>query len=194
MKDFITKNFSILIIAVLAIIIFLQRSCTPAENTTQIVKVTDTAYIPIVQTEYRPGQVIYVDKPIFIPYNEPIDTPAIIRDYFSLRVYKDTLRLKDTLGYIAITDSIYMNKIKGRIWDAHINKQIITETITIYPEPKGQLYAGGSLGMSPNLLMIGGDLIWKTKKDQMYGVGVGVNSSLQPYIQFRSLWKIKFKK
>lgn len=78
--------------------------------------------------EYRDtGSVVYLQK--------PIDTPALIQDYFSIRVYKDSLKLKH--GIVRLTDSISENQIMARQW--HL--QDTTPSLKVR-QPR-QLYIGG---------------------------------------------------
>ena len=131
---------------------------------------------------------MYID----VPAN--VDTAAILKQYYALQVYKDTLHLKDSLGYIAVIDSISKNSLLGRTWDARINKTTVTNTIYL-KELTNQFYLGGSLGIQkPDDLMIGGNAILKTKTDKIFGLGFGVNTQLQPYFQGTMLWKLSFKK
>lgn len=199
--EFIKKNFSLLVIAVLVIIILLQRSCTSQPGDKEIIKIKGKSYEVIkretvvqtvTQTEYRPGETIYKEIPIYVEVPANVDTASILKNYFAVNVYKDTLRLKDSLGYVSVIDTITQNGIKGRYFDAHINK---FETNTYLREMRTQLYLGGSLGIQkPNNLTLGANAILKTKQDQMYGLGVGLNTELQPYIYGSMLWKISFKK
>lgn len=204
--NFIKKNFSLLVIAVLVIIILLQRSCTSTSNGgKEVVKIngkkyevikreTDTVRVEVAHNVYKAGKDIYHEVPVYINVPANVDTASILKDYYAMRVYKDTLKLKDSLGYIAVTDSISKNVLLGRTWDAKVNKTTVTNTIYL-KELSNQLYLGGSLGtLKPNNLTIGANAILKTKKDHMYGLGFGVTSELNTYIQGSLLWKISLKK
>jgi len=64
--------------------------------------------------------------------------------------------------------------------------------------PKRQLYVGGGLdgtyiNKTPNINVAKAGLLFKTKKDQIYGVTVGV--SINGYLVYgiQSYWKIKLK-
>jgi len=207
--EFIKKHFSLLIIAILVVIIVLQRSCTstkdpvkPAETvkidgkTYDVVKKkTDTIFVPITQTVTKPGKDIYHDVPVYISVPEKIDTQTIVNQYFSRTIYKDTLQLKESLGYIAVTDTIEKNSIKGRKWYTNVNKFTIENTIYVKEPPVMKIFGGGEIGIQkPTYVYIGANLSLVTKKDKMFGLHIGVNSNLDPYIAGSMAWKISFKK
>jgi hypothetical protein len=211
MISLIKKNFNYLVILALVVIIIMQRSCSRApKNTKEIIKIagkkyevvkreTDTIRVEVAHNVYKKGQDIYHEVPVYIDVPENVDTAAILKNYYTLNVYKDTLKLKDSLGYIAVTDSISKNILLGRTWDAKINKTVIDNKIYLKASPKVQVYVGGSLGLQkPSNFRscfnhIGGNLLLKTKSDEMIGIGVGVNSQLNTYFQGTYLWKISFK-
>ena len=206
--NFIKKNFSLLIIAALVIVILLQRTCTPKNSEPKeiikidgkkyevIKRVTDTLKIPVIHNVYKKGEDIYHEIPVYVDVIVPsnIDTGLILKKFYATHVYKDTLQLKDSLGFIAVTDSISKNKLVSRSWNAKVNKTTINNTIYL-KELSNQFYLGGSLGMQrPGQFLLGGNAILKTKTDKVFGLGVGVNSQLQPFFQGSMLWKISFKK
>lgn len=206
--NFIKKNFSLLIIAALVIVILLQRTCTPKNSEPKeiikidgkkyevIKRVTDTLKVPVIHNVYKKGEDIYHEVPVYVDVVIPsnIDTGLILKKFYATHVYKDTLHLKDSLGFIAVTDSISKNKLVSRSWNAKVNKTTINNTIYL-KELSNQFYLGGSLGMQrPGQFLLGGNAILKTKTDKVFGLGVGVNSQLQPFFQGSMLWKISFKK
>jgi hypothetical protein len=205
-KERLKKSFPYIIIAILIIIILLMRSCESDPTPGKIIKVNgkkyevikhtiDTQYVKTVKTVVKDGSTIYVDKPVYINVPTNVDTVAILKDYFAKYTYKDTLKLDDSLGYIAVSDTISKNKIYKRVWDAHVNKITVKETTIVKELPRIQVYAGLDLGYEYNkTASVGIDLTLKTKKDQMYRVGVGMNSELHPIFQFGMLWKISLRK
>lgn len=204
----IKKYISWIIIAVLAGIILFQRSCGSLPGTDkEILKIdgkkyevvkreTDTSYVPVIQTVYKSGKTIYKEKTLYVSVPSFIDTSNIVEEYFASNVYKDTLKLKDSLGYITVTDTISKNSLIGRNWSTHINKIQIDNKIYLKELPRPQLYIGGSLGAAQGSIvpMAGVNLILKTRKDQLYGIEAGINGSLRGYVQGSMLWKIKLKK
>lgn len=150
----------------------------------EVIKHTvDTIYVPTIQTVYKKGAVIYKEIPIYIEIPGRIDTSQVVRDYYSKVVYKDTLKLNDSLGYVALTDTIYRNNILGRVWDAHVNKITIKDVLIVKDLPKTQVYLGGQLGLNnqSGFTSVGPSVVIKTKKDKLFSVGVGLgpNNTVQ---------------
>ena len=143
-----------------------------------------------------------VEKEVQVP--AIVDTQALLKDYYSKVLYKDVLVLPDSLGTVAVTDTISQNRILGRTFDAKVKERTIKETLIVKELPKTQVYYGftGGFNKADVVSNIGGGLLVKTKKDKIYQVGVGVanrvtdgtNGSLSPYIGGGVYWKIKFKK
>jgi hypothetical protein len=143
-----------------------------------------------------------VEKEVVIP--TIVDTAALLKDFFAKNVYKDTLRLPDSLGMVAVTDTITQNKILGRTFNASVKQREIKETLIVKELPKTQVYYGfnGGFNKADVVSNIGAGVIVKTKKDKIYQVGVGVanrvtdgtNGALSPYVGAGVYWKIKFKK
>jgi hypothetical protein len=195
------KIFPYIIIAILAIIIFYQKGCSgkkegPIINIGgtdyEVIKHDiDTLYQIDTQNFYRKGKDItkIVEVVREIPAN--IDTLSILRDYYARVFYKDTFKLKDSLGYIVINDTITMNRIFARGFTSYINVPTIKETIYL-KEIQSLLFLGPAiqLGKSPSF---GGDLHLKTKKDMLIGFGLGfdLNASPSPYFRGSIGWKIK---
>jgi hypothetical protein len=143
-----------------------------------------------------------VEKEVVIP--TIVDTAALLKDFFAKNVYKDTLRLPDSLGIVAVTDTITQNKILGRTFNASVKQREIKETLIVKELPKTQVYYGfnGGFNKADVVSNIGAGVIIKTKKDKIYQLGAGVanrtvdgtNGSLSPYLGAGVYWKIKFKK
>lgn len=122
-------------------------------------------------------------------FQTPIDTLSILRDYYAKYHYSDTFKI-DTIGYAIINDTITQNNILTR--DIRTNVLIPTTTITkeIYSNNR-EFYGGISLqGRIDQLNYLGGELLYKTKKRQIYGLGLGVNQDFQPVLSGRLYWRI----
>ena len=162
--------------------------------------------IDIVKTKVvtKKGEDIYHEtiKEVIIP--TIVDTQALLHDYFAKNIYKDTLQLPDSLGTIAMIDTITQNKILGRTFNASVKQRTIKETMIVKELPKTQVYYGltGGFNKADVVSNIGAGLLIKTKKDKIYNLGIGVanrvtdgtNGTLSPYIGAGVYWKIKFKK
>jgi hypothetical protein len=154
----------------------------------------------------KKGEDIYheviVEKEIQIP--TIVDTAALLKDYYSKVLYKDVLVLPDSLGTVAVTDTISQNKILGRTFDANVKQRTIKETMIVKEPARNQVYYGlnGGFNKEDVVSSIGAGLMLKTKKDKIYQFTLGVNNrvvdgttgGLSPYVGFGTYWKIKVKK
>jgi len=183
-------GFQTLIITVLVIVILLMRNCsgpiTPTEP--QIERDTVVEYITIEN-----------EVPVYVPklrtvvktridtFSTPIDTAAILADYYVVKTYEDT-QVLDSLD-ITIIDTVSQNQIMGRkiAYNFTYPRNIITETIYV---KKRELYYGIGLGGGSQNNYFGGELLYVNKKNQAYGLGVGINSQFQPAVIGRIYWKI----
>lgn len=206
LKKFLSKlDFKTIIIIVLAALLLLTRMCSSGEQITNpIIKVdgkkyeqvqhkVDTVNIVKNTVVYRPGKVIYRQplKPTTPP--KDINKDSIVKNYYGVAVYKDTVKLKDNQGYVLVTDTVTQNKLIGRVWNAHIKTQIIHDTQIVKELPKTQVYIGGVLGgdrIDP-INFVGPAVLIKTKQDCIYTVGIGYGDNGTISIQAGMFWKIK---
>ena len=199
------NNIQLVIIVVLIIIIILQQQCsgpstglnlfnknlkqpTPIEGTviTKIetkwdtIKIDSLIYVP----KWRTHTITEYDT---IPAN--IHTLSILKDYYTKYFYTDALDL-DTLGNIVINDTISQNLITSR----KIIPNIYIPTTTIERDSlisKNEFYYGfGLAGNKQQFNYIGGELLWRSKRKKVIGLGVGINQNLQPVLTGRLFWKI----
>jgi hypothetical protein len=208
----ITKsNFFIIIILVLIGVIAFQQFTSSGDGDKPLVNVDgknyellkhkiDTVVVDHFKTKYVKGEDIYhetiveKEKRVEVPVYVKGDTIRIVQDYHKKVLYKDKLVLDNELGTIEVTDTISMNKIIGRKWNAQIKERTITDTKIVKELPKNQVYVGVG-GMAGNSLVIAGPtLSLKTKKDNIYGLNVYVDNNLNKYIGVNLAWKIKLKK
>ena len=191
MKGFF-KNIQTLFIIVL-VITLLVRSCGGGGDTISepktITKVEiryDT--IQTVVTKYTPkwrDRIIVETDTILIP----IDTLAILKDYYAKYVYSDTLMI-DTVGYAIVNDTITRNSIFSRDVTTNILIPTITRINTVYIN-RNEWYWGLNLtGRSNQINYLGGGLLYKSKNKNVYGLGVGVNENFQPVISASYYMKI----
>ena len=190
MKNYF-RNIQTLLIVVLAVLLFLQRSCsstpkpkpeviTEVEVRYDTIKVTETKYIP----KYVEKTVVDIDT-----FNVPIDTLTILKDYYAKYYYIDTIEI-DSLGTIVVSDTVTRNLISKR--DVQSNLLIPTTTVnnTVYLN-KRELYGGISVSGQPDQInLVGGELLYRNKRKQAYGFGVGVNPDFQPVYTVRMYWKV----
>lgn len=205
--DIKTIILPIVCLVLFGIIIF-QRSCGPVPPTPKpridtIVRV-DTLRIH----DTVPGKPILVYSKPEIKWRDSIqyiaDTSykgllaqydALGDKYFSRNVYKTNFIL-GAYGTAAVSDTIVANKIVGNSIDYHLNIPEKTTTITIHEpyKPKSQLYIGGGLNGSPSNLVSSVELglLYKNKKDQIFGAKVQQSFTLGTSYGVSSYWKIKF--
>ena len=201
----IFKNFQSLIIIGLIIVIFLLRECRGEKNPLPTEPITvvkiETKYDTIVETvpTYIPKyktrvkwKTKTVHDTIEIHDTIPVDTASVLEEYFAAYAYTDTLK-KDSVTFI-INDTISQNKILSR----GIKYNLVYPTTIIQTERevnKRELYVGFGLGGDrQQISYAGSELILRTKKDKLYGVGIGVNNSFQPILTFKMNWKVKMPK
>jgi len=204
-------DFKTLAIVGLIAVILLMRMCDGDKtkkdiNGGDIVKVggkkyevvgskRDTIYIVRDTTVYKEGKTIKVrvEVPKYIP--QEADTQLILMDYFTKRFYTDTLDLGKN-SYVIVEDTIIENKIFARKFNSKITEKIINDTLFLKEPAKRQVYLGLTGGFDKvNILNYAGpSLLYKDKKDKIFGLGVGLNNSKQISLQGSIYWKIKLKK
>lgn len=194
MKDFF-KDIKTLLIVVLVAIILLMRACSGGNNGYEITEPT------IITETVTKWDTLKIDSLVYVPkwrtkittihdtIPADIDTLGILKDYYAKYFYTDTLSL-DSLGNIVINDTISRNSILFREIQPNVLIPTTTVTNTVYIN-KNEFYGGfGLQGRTDQLNYLGGELLWKNKKKQAYGFGIGVNQDFQPVLSGRMYWKI----
>lgn len=202
-------DFKTLLILALVIVILLMRACQPApapgkndhvkigsKSYTIVKTVIDTVTVDKTTVVYRPGKDIYHEKIVTVRIPMGTDTSAALADYFTKKLYVDTLTLNDSLGYVTVSDTLFKNSISGRKFKANVRERVINNTIYITPDPVAQFYFGGTMGFDKQNIVnfAGPSLLLKTKKDQIYSLGVGYSGDKQIGVMGSIYWKIKLKK
>jgi hypothetical protein len=215
MKKFL--NFKNIAIAALIIFVLLQwfnpgdilpgKKVFIAGKAYEVIKhEIDTVDIVKTKVVTKKGEDIYheiiVEKEVIIP--AVIDTAALLKDYYSKVLYKDVLVLPDSLGTVAVTDTISQNRILGRTFNANVKQRTIKETTIVKELPKTKVFYGleGGFNKVDFVSSVGAGVLINTKKDKIYQLGLGVdnrttdgtNGSFSPYIRGGVYWKIKLKK
>lgn len=197
---------STILIGILVLIILLQRSCVKeVDNKPQISVKLDTVYKYITDTVVKTVPVkkyVYV-KPGGLQYTPStnIDTCTtrfnnLLQEFSKKTTYQDVIKL-DSLGTITIVDTLWANKLGKRTYFQDIKIPIVTKTITITKpaKPVRQLYIGGNLFANDQQLdFITPGLIYKTRKDHIYQLNVGINFDGSITYGAGMYWKIKLKK
>ena len=153
----------------------------------------DTVDIVKTKVVTKQGADIYHDTTIFVPTPVNVDTLELIKQYFSKNVYRDTLHLPDTLGYVVVQDTISKNKIESRRYTASVKQRTIRETLIVKDLPKNHIYYGLNMSFDKTNFVnsIGGGLMFQTKTDKVYSLNLGVSSNLTPIIGTSLYWKLK---
>lgn len=206
LKDLKKVSISELLIVALLIIILLQRcGGGHSEHPTAPQITKDTVWVHKDSTIISKPQLIKTE-----PYAVPIDRwnteylpdtnyskllkqyEELVRKFLAINIEKDSVKI-DSIGHIYITDSISSNLVKNRLITWNLKYPQITTTIII-PEPKKvHYYLGGYVqGEKGDLIdEIGTQLLIKNKREQVFGVSVGVNSSWDLQIGLSTYWKIR---
>ena len=185
-------TFEHIVILVLGVCLLWLTQCRRSEPIieeivkTEVVTKWDT--VEVAKTEYVPKIVERVVVNIDT-FSVPIDTVSVLKDYYAKYFYTDTIQI-DTLGSIVINDTITRNLIAMRDVQSNIFIPTTTITNTVYLNRR-EFYGGISLTGQPTQLdFINGELLYKGKKRNAYGIGVGINNELVPIYTFKVFWKI----
>lgn len=196
------KKTPIIIILVLIVLLLLQgwyyktsmpieTVVTKVETRIDTVTINSVEYVPKIVNKIVP-EYIEVYKTDTVLVNTQVDTAAILQDYYTQYVYQDTLDL-DTLGSVTVIDTVSQNKIQSRQFTSNILIPTKTITNTTYINDKG-FYYGAGLGVNKLMLhSVSGEVLYKTKRNTIYGVGLGLgrdNNLLSPVISGKVYWKI----
>ena len=160
----------------------------------------------------------YITKVETVEVEVPIDidTLKIVEDYFAKYEVKDTLNLtydfpngvtdslgnkpNSTLGYGILTDIISQNKVQSRDVDWYFKIPTVYNTTIVKEPARNQLYYGLNIGGNKDDIFTNasGGLIFKNKKDQLYQLNIGVqtspNGGTSPYFGGGMYWKINLNK
>jgi hypothetical protein len=208
-------NLKNIAIAVLVVIVLLEYFNPGGKMPGRKIIIEGKAYevikhdidtIDIVKTKVvtKKGEDIYHEtiKEVIIP--TIVDTQALLQDFFAKNIYKDTLQLPDSLGTIAMIDTITQNKILGRTFNASVKQRTIKETTIVKELPKTKLFYGfeGGFNKADVVSHLGFGVLVNTKKDKIFHLGIGAanrttdgtSGALSPYIGGGVYWKLKLKK
>ena len=117
---------------------------------------------------------------------------ALVIAYLVKNLYTDTVKI-DTLGYVAVTDTVHKNEIHGRSYKYNykIPTITVTNTITKQTPPKGALFIGGGVtGNKNGLELLQGGFLYKSKHNKMLGLNIGINGNSQVVYGVQSYWKL----
>ena len=212
----------VVILLLLGIILFL-RGCGEDYGDKTLVEVdgeqyelleskTDTIYVEkeVKVTKYVPK---YITKEVIKEVEIPVDVDslAIIKDYFSKVTVKDTLNLaydfpdvvtdsvgnkpSGDLGFGILTDVISQNRIESREIDWYFKIPTVYNTTIVKELPKNEFYIGFGTGIDQTngLNNLSGNVLFKTKKLNIYGLNLGISNQLgeyKPFVGGSMYWKL----
>ena len=197
------NNILSIAILILAVIIVLQRSNSSPDIIEKPIIIRDTVWQKkdsVIYTSPKVVQTIPI-KTISEKYLPDPNYDKLVLQYQELvklhlakNIQKDSVKI-DSIGFVKVIDTVQNNIVQNRKWEYNIKYPIIKETIIEPPKKINQLYIGGGLqGNQYNIInSINGGILYKNKKDQIYGLSVGINTNGQVVYGVSSYWKIKFK-
>lgn len=206
---FVKDNFQFIVILILFAVILLQRcgsepKIEPVKPT--IVTTVDTSWKHIQQPVIN----VYPTVSNHIPYTpktgrdtlylpSPID--SILR--LQYKALRDSLLATNTYeqvfksdsSSVMVKDTVSQNKIVGRSYQFNLKYPLIKQVTTIKEpyKPVNQLYVGGGLNGSQASFIrsVEAGLLLKNRKDQIYGVKIGIETPGIITYGVQSYWKIK---
>lgn len=185
MINFIKNNVLNFIIAVLLLIIFLDR-CNDKPVQPQVPKVVrDTTWVvkeSFTTTRPQVVKTIEVHDSIITKEYLPdtnyaklvVQYQEVVNQLLAQNILKDSIRI-DSVGYVKIIDTVKKNLIVGRSVQSAITYPIIKETITLPAKKTNQLYLGGAILGNPAPIGIMGSALLKTRNDFMFGGSLSVS-------------------
>ena len=198
------QNFLLLIIVVLIGIIFLQRACDgpgvtgePGKDRVDTTWQTKDSLIikkvPVYlrDTNWLPGDSVFVPDTNYVRLKQQYIELA--KNYAVRNIYKDTVSL-DSFGNVYLTDTVQYNQLAARQTVLSYKFPVITKTIA--PKPRRQVYVGGGLHARPGQdvqLGVQAGILYKNKKDQIFGAYTVIDGLQTPFVGVSSYWKIKLK-
>ena len=197
------NNILSIAILILAVIIVLQRRNSSPDIIEKPIVVRDTIWQKkdsVVFTSPKVVQTIPVkiisEKYLPDPNHDKLvlQYQELVKLHLAKNIQKDSVQI-DSIGFVKVTDTVQNNIVQNRKWEYNIKYPIIKETIIEPPKKINQLYIGGGLqGNQYNIInSINGGILYKNKKDQLYGLSVGINTNGQAVYGVSCYWKIKFK-
>lgn len=204
------KNITIIVLLILGSFLFYKWiTQEPRPDMNDYIKIGGKEYKKLSEkrdTIYQ-DTIIYKEKRVPVPVKEYIDVPIpvdvdtleILKDFYTKRVYSDTLLNIDGEGSVAtINDTISQNRIISRTARFDIKNKTITETIIVETPPRVKVFVGPGVDIGYNYGANGSILI-KNKKDQVLQLQGGLQSvpgtnDIKPYVGLGIYWKIKLRR
>lgn len=196
------KLLSVIIVVLIGFLVFKENGCggnvAPKADTLTVHDTSWQVHDSLIVKKMKVTETIHDTLPP--EYIADTNYPKLLAQYMKLaeahlakNIYTDTLKL-DTLGYIAVADTVQKNELLNRAYSYQykIPTVTVTNTITKYAPPKGALYIGGGVsGEKTNgINSVRTGLLYKTKKNTMFGVHAGFANNQLVY-GVDAYWKLK---
>lgn len=213
MKKFLDiKNIIITILTIIIIFVIVNpKGIMPNRTTLKVDSIPYAVHdtIPIdslveVEVQIEVPIEIEVEKKVEVPVYQPVDTMEILKVHFAKVQHKEVLTLPNNQGTVTLIDTISKNSIVNRKFIADVKRMIVKDTIYTKEPKKNQLFFGFNGGLNKENVVshIGTGVLFKTKDDKIFHVGVGVANRLldgttgtfTPYVDGGVYWKLKLKK
>ena len=196
------KILVFVIMALLFTVALQHKGCNAPQIKADTVTLHDTAWIHhdlLIIKKLKVKEIIHDTLPpeYIADTNYPklkAQYDALVVAHLAKKIYADTVKL-DTLGYVAVADTVHKNELQNRSYKYNYKIPTVTVTtiITKQAPPKGALFIGGGFTNTKQLELqtIQGGVLYKTKKDKIFGLHIGINNNSQVIYGFNSYWKIK---
>jgi hypothetical protein len=192
----------VFVVMILLFTVALQhKGCNAPQIKADTVTLHDTAWIhhdSLIIKKLKVKEIIHDTLPL--EYIADTNYPKLKAQYDALvfahlakNIYFDTLKI-DTLGYVTVADTVHKNEMQNRAYKYNYKIPTITVTTTITKQapPKGALFIGGGVTGNPNeVKSLFGGFLYKSKKDKVFGLNVGLTGNSKIVYGVQSYWKIK---
>lgn len=209
MKNFLGKNLMQIIVLILLIallVISFDKCSKKIEHIEKVSIKKDTVWIHSINTVTTVPQIVETIRDTIetktVEYLPSEDYAELKLQYLKLKdeflsrnIIKDNLKI-DSIGILSVTDTLSKNKITGRGYSYDFKYPVVTNTVTITKTApaRNQVYLGGMLSGNKSEMINQVDLgiLFKNKKDQMFGVKGGIDVKGQWNVGIQSYFKIRF--
>lgn len=186
------------IIIVLVLIILFLRECSGTKCPATPIHKTDTVWqhsiqtvtvekpVPVIKVVQLKSEPITVIDTLFVTQYEHVDSLAILKDYETKRIYKDTLHSE--YGTVVLNETVTQNKLLNR--QATFNFSVPSVTKNIPAKMRNKVFMGLELGGTNTFVAGGLQGALLTKKDDLYNIGVDFTTQSSFYFHFGFFWKI----
>jgi hypothetical protein len=205
-------NGIILLLVVISVIEFINpKGIMPNRTTLKVDSIPYAVHDTIsvdslveVEVEIEVPVEVEIEKRVEVPVYQTIDTMEILKIHFAKVQHKEVLTLPNNQGTVTLIDTISKNSIVNRQFIADVKRMIVNDTIYTKEPKKNQLFFGFDGGINKENVVshIGTGVLFKTKNDKIFHVGVGVanrvldgtSGTFTPYVDGGVYWKLKLKK